>query len=274
MKSRTLRRHVLPDGRAIPYEHHADGPPGTPTVVFLNGLSQTTVAWGRETQRLRGVRSTLVHDAAGQGKSDPAPAGHRPAGHARDLLHLCDALGIATIDLVGFSFGARIALRTALAAPDRVRRMVLVGCAHRDTALRRWIVQGWLDALEKGGVEHVFQIVTPQIVGETWLAKNERSREHMLRAFASRNTAEGMRRLLLDTLTPGGDLTIELRALRQPTLVIRGEHDVVVPRELNHELIDLLPDARYAECPDAGHTVAIEQPEWFADRVAEFLVGA
>src|SRR6185295_13080519 len=112
---------------------------------------------------------------------------------------LCDALGIAKLDLVGFSFGGRVALRTALAAPARVRRMVLVGCAHRDTALRRWIVQGWLDALEKGGVEHVFQIVMPMIVGETWLAANERNRGNMLRAFAQRNSAEGMRRLLLDT---------------------------------------------------------------------------
>jgi pimeloyl-ACP methyl ester carboxylesterase len=273
MTSRALSRHVLPDGRALLYEHHTGGPPGAPIVAFLNGLSQTTVAWGLQTQRLRGVRATLVHDAAGQGKSDPAPEGHRPAGHARDLLHLCDTLGIGALDLVGFSFGARIALRTALAAPDRVRRMVLVGCAHRDTALRRWIVQGWLDALEKGGVPHVFQIVTPQIVGETWLARYEHTRASMLRAFASRSTAEGMRRLLLDTLMPGGDLTDELRALRQPTLVIRGESDFVVSKALNHELIDLLPDARYVECPDAGHTVAIEQPDWFADRVAEFLVG-
>jgi 3-oxoadipate enol-lactonase len=268
-----LRTHALPDGRRLTYEFRDEGPEGAPVVAFLNGLSQTTVAWGAQVQRLRGVRRTLTHDAAGQGKSDPAPAGHRPAGHARDLLHLCDALGIAALDVVGFSFGARIALRAALAAPDRVRRMVLVGCAHRETALRRWTVQGWLDALEKGGVEHVFRIVTPQIVGETWLAKNEHNRANMLRAFASRNTAEGMRRLLMDTLLPGGDLVDELRALRQPTLVVRGDGDAVVSRELTAELASLLPNARAVECPDSGHTVAIEQAEWFAERVREFLAG-
>jgi pimeloyl-ACP methyl ester carboxylesterase len=240
-------------------------------VAFLNGLSQTTVAWGLQTQRMRGERATLVHDAAGQGRSEPAPAGHRPAGHARDLLHLCDALGIEKLDLVGFSFGARIALRTALAAPDRVRRIVLVGCAHRETAMRRWVVQGWLDALEKGGVEHVFQIVTPQIVGEAWLARNDANRANMLRAFAQRNTPEGMRRLLLDTLMPGGDLVEELRALRHPTLVVRGDGDFVVSRALNMELVDLMPNSRYVECPDSGHTVAIEQPDWFTSRVEEFL---
>jgi pimeloyl-ACP methyl ester carboxylesterase len=267
-----LKTHELPDGRRLHYAFHADGPPGAPIVAFMNGLSQTTVAWGMQTRHLRGVRGTLVHDAAGQGKSDPAPAGHRPAGHARDFLHLCDALGIATLDLVGFSFGGRIALRTALAAPGRVRRMMLVGCAHRDTALRRWIVQGWMDALEKGGVDLVFQIVTPQIVGETWLARNEANHANMRRAFAQRNTAEGMRRLLADTLLPGGDLVDELRALRQPTLVVRGDGDVVVSRELTAELASLLPNARAVECPDSGHTVAIEQPDWFAARIREFLL--
>ena len=150
--------------------------------------------------------------------------------------------------------------------------MVLVGCAHRDTAVRRWIVQGWLDALDKGGVEHVFQIVMPQIVGESWLARNQGNRENMLRAFVQRNSPEGMRRLLLDTLMPGGDLVEELRPLAQPTLVIRGDGDLVVSAELSRELASLLPDARYVECPDSGHTVAVEWPDWFAARVAEFLI--
>ncbi len=267
-----LRRHVLPDGRALRYELREDGPADAPVVAFLNGLSQTTVAWGMQVQRLRGRRRTLTHDAAGQGKSDPASAGHRPAGHARDLLQLCDSLGVGELDLVGFSLGARIALRTALAAPGRVRRMVLVGCAHRETVLRRWIVQGWLDALEKGGVDHVFQIVTPQIVGESWLARNERQRANMLRAFAQRNTPDGMRRLLMDTLLPGGNLVDELTSLPHPTLVVRGDADAVVPAALARELANLLPHARLVECPDSGHSVAIEQPDWFAARLAEHLL--
>ena len=165
-----------------------------------------------------------------------------------------------------------MALRTALAAPERVRRIVLVGCAHRETVLRRWIVEGWLDALERGGMEHCFRIVTPAIVGESWLARNEHAYVDMLRAFERRNTAEGVRRLLSDTLLPGGDLGVELRALHHPTLVVRGDADAVVSRELAWELVDLLPDARYVECPDSGHTVMIEQPEWFAARLEEHLL--
>jgi pimeloyl-ACP methyl ester carboxylesterase len=268
--------HRLPDGRELSYDWRplpatsaprADAPP----VVFLNGLSQTTVAWGLQAQRLRGRRDVLLVDAAGQGRSTPAAEGHRPAGHARDLVHLLDALGIGAVDAVGFSFGARIALRLALQAPDRARRLVLVGCAHRDSTLRRWIVASWLEALEKGGREHAFRVVTPLVMGEAWLARNEPDAPEMLRAFLRRNTEDGMRRLLLDSLLPGGDLGEELRTVRAPVLVVRGEEDLLVSRALSRELAALLPDARLEECPTAGHTVAVEEPEWFAARVAAFL---
>jgi pimeloyl-ACP methyl ester carboxylesterase len=266
------RVHTLPDGRRLVYDLRAnDAPSDGAPVAFLNGLSQTTVAWGLQAQRLRGVRRVLLHDAAGQGASDLPPPAHRPAGHAQDLLHLMDALGVGQVDAVGFSYGARTALRLALAAPERVGRLVLVGCAHRETVLRRWTVQGWLDALDRGGLELCFQVVTPTVVGETWLAGAGQDRAAMLRAFRRRNTEEGLRRLLEDSLLPGGDLVDELRTLPHPALVVRGAEDLVVPRSLAEELAALLPGASLMECPAAGHTVPVEQPEWFAEKLRVFL---
>jgi len=271
----SLRRHELPDGREMVFDWRAHGVPGTTPIAFLNGLSQTTVAWGLQAQRLRGRRSVLLHDAAGQGKSDPPPeieGGWRPPGHARDLLHLMDELGIEKIDAVGFSYGSRIALRLALQAPERVRRLVLVGCAHRDTIVRRWIVRSWLDALDAGGLEHTFRVVTPMVMGDAWLARNERDEAKMRRAFVERNSAVGVRRLLADTLLPGGALTEEdAGRIRHPTLVIRGEEDLVVSATISRELAVWLPDARYEECPRVGHTVGIEAPEWFTERICTFL---
>jgi len=80
-------------------------------------------------------------------------------------------------------------------------------------------LEGWLDALDHGGLEHCFQIVTPMVVGETWLAKNEHNRDAMLRAFVRRNDHAGLRHLMADSTLPGGDLTpAQLASLTQPTL--------------------------------------------------------
>lgn len=267
-----MKSFVLPDGRALQYDLRGPADDARPVIVFSNGLSQTTVAWGLQAQRLQRERRLLLWDASGQGRSDPPPGVHRPPAHAADLLALLDGLGIGTVDLVGFSFGARIALRTVLAAPDRVRRVVLVGCAHRETTLRRWIVKGWLDALDVGGLEHCFQIVTPMVVGEAWLAKNEHNRDAMLRAFVRRNDHAGLRHLMADSTLPGGDIdATDLARITHPVLVVRGEDDLVVPRWINEELAAALPDASYAECPGVGHSVAIEDADWFTARLVEFL---
>ena len=270
-----MQTHLLPDGRRLEYllRGTADAA-GTP-IVFLNGLSQPTVAWGLQVHRLKALRPTLVYDASGQGRSSPPPHGSRPRDHALDLLDLLDALGLGQVDLVGFSFGSRIALRLALHAPARVRRIVLIGCAHRETVLRRWIVRGWLDALETGGLAHCFRIVTPAIVGEGWLARHEHMAPNMEAAFVRRNDPECMRRLLADTLLEGGDFTpSDLAAVRHPVSVLRGADDIVVPRFLNDELVALLPDAVFHEVADCAHTVAIEQPDWTAARLAEHLLEA
>lgn len=271
---RTPSTHTLPDGRTIVFDHRRQGAPDSVPVAFLNGLSQTTVAWGLQAQRLRGVRDVLLHDAAGQGRSSPPPEGHRPPGHARDLVHLLDALGIAQVDAVGFSYGSRIALRLALQAPERVRRLVLVGCVHRDTTVRRWIVRSWLDAVVAGGLEHAFRVVTPMVMGDAWLSRNAADEAKMLRAFCERNSAEGVTRLLSDTLLPGGALAAaDLAAIRAPTLVIRGEEDLVVSDVVSRELAAAIPGARHVTCPGVGHTVAIEAPDWFAETVGAFLGG-
>ncbi|MCE9638067.1 MAG: alpha/beta hydrolase [Planctomycetes bacterium] len=272
-------RHALPDGRSLVYDWRpisttsVAAPSSLPPVAFFNGLSQTTVAWGLQAQRLKGRRGVLLHDAAGQGKSDTPPDGHRPPGHARDFVHLLDALGIAQVDAVGFSYGSRIALRLALQAPERVRKLVLVGCAHRDTVVRRWIVRSWLDAVDAGGLAHAFRVITPTIVGNAWLERNEGIEAQMLQAFTRRNSAEGMRRLLADTLLPGGGLgPDDLRRVTHPTLVIRGEEDLLVSRALSIETATHLPNSRFAECEGAGHTVAIEAPAWFSSQLDDFLV--
>ncbi len=264
--------HTLPDGRTLQFDLRRQGNSAGPPIVFLNGLSQTTVGWSLQAQRLREVRDVLLYDAAGQGRSAPPPPGSRPEHHALDLLHLLDALGLDRVDLCGFSFGSRIALRLALAVPARVRRLALLGCAHRETALRRWIVQGWLDALDAGGMELCFQVVTPDVVGEEWLRKNDALRPNMLRAFLRRNDPASLRILLADSLLEGGDLGDELRALTHPTIICRGAQDAVVSRALNDELLGLLPNATYHEHADCGHTVAIERPDWLAERLSAHLV--
>lgn len=80
-------------------------------------------------------RSVIAPDLAGFGDSDPHPSATPAiADHARDLLALTDGLGLAHVDLYGTHTGAAVAIEMAIAAPGRVRRVVLDGVPLFDPA--------------------------------------------------------------------------------------------------------------------------------------------
>ena len=73
--------------------------------------------------------------------------------------------------------------------------------------------------------------------------------------------------------SPQYDLKLErrLRRVRCPTLVVRAEHDRLVPDEMAERYAELIPDARLEIVPDSGHGLVLEQPEETADLVANFV---
>src|SRR5947207_1950204 len=132
---------------------------GTP-VVLLHGLTATRryVVMGSRALERSGHR-VIAYDARGHGQSSPAPDrgayGYREL--VTDLLAMLDGLGLSSAVLAGASMGAHTILRLALAAPERVRGLVVITPGYDpaevdDPArLARW--DALAEGLEQGGVE-------------------------------------------------------------------------------------------------------------------------
>ena len=109
-------------GAALAYEVTGDGP----AVVLVHGFGLDMRMWDPQAAhlaaRLPRDRATTAADSAPPGRSMPAVLTPMPS----DLLALLDHLGIAEAVLVGLSFGGRVVLQAALAAPARVRGLVLL----------------------------------------------------------------------------------------------------------------------------------------------------
>ena len=105
------------------HEVEGDGP----TVVFVHEGIVDSRAWDPQWTSFDGYRRVRF-DMRGYGRS---PIGELPLGHARDVVELLDTLGVSGAALVAGSLGGRVALEVALARPDLVGALVLVGAGLR-----------------------------------------------------------------------------------------------------------------------------------------------
>lgn len=111
----------------------ADGDGTAPLVVCLPGLSANAVSFAPLAEALAAAgRPVLALDLRGRGQSPAGPPGsHGWAAHAQDALAAAASLGHHSVDLVGHSMGAYVAMVAAAEHPARVRRCVLVDAVGR-----------------------------------------------------------------------------------------------------------------------------------------------
>jgi pimeloyl-ACP methyl ester carboxylesterase len=147
---------------------------GTP-VVLLHGLtaSRRYVVMGSKALERSGHR-VIAYDARGHGHSTgpSGPAGHTYAALTEDLLAVLDDRGLDRAVLAGASMGAHTALRTALAAPQRVAGVVAITPAYDEAtfsdakSLQRW--DALSAALRSGGIDGFVDAYDLDAVPEAW----------------------------------------------------------------------------------------------------------
>jgi 2-succinyl-6-hydroxy-2,4-cyclohexadiene-1-carboxylate synthase len=225
--------------------------------VLAHGFTQTARSWTTFERLLRarlGDVETVAVDLPGHGDA-PAPADADLWASAERLVGVG---GIATY--VGYSMGGRVALHAAVAFPEAVQRLVLIGATAGiddpdERRARREADERLADHIVSVGMLSFIDewLSTPLFAGLT--------EDTSLRADRLRNTAAGLSASLratgTGTQTPLWD---RLDGIDCPVLVIVGEHDRKFT-EIGHRLVDGLPDAELVVVPDAGHSVHLEQPE-------------
>jgi 2-succinyl-6-hydroxy-2,4-cyclohexadiene-1-carboxylate synthase len=238
----------------------------TPHVVFAHGFTQTSRSWdvvrALLTQTYEAVSTTAV-DLPGHGT---AAAVRADLWQAAD--HLVAAGGRGCY--VGYSMGGRGTLHAALAHPDVVSAMVLIGAtAGIDDAEgreeRRRADELLARQLERNGLAAFVDqwLTNPLFAG---LTDDTAGRGDRLDNDAA-GLASSLRLAGTGSQEPLWDRLDEITC---PTLILVGEHDEKF-RTLGDRLCDGIADARLAVVSDAGHSVHLEQPHQTAALIAEFL---
>jgi pimeloyl-ACP methyl ester carboxylesterase len=254
------------------------GTPGAPPLVFtqhfLGNLENFDPAI---TDALAPGREIILFDNAGVGRST-GTAPDTVDGLAAVAISFINALGLTTIDLLGHSMGGETAQLIALDRPDLVRRLILVGTGPRGGfSIARPPASTaplfgkrdelgddmWLPLLFSPSQES-------QAAGRAWVSRIQARSEDRDTPVSAETMAAHRAAAQAWGAAPLDDLAY-LSHIAQPTLVVNGSNDVVIPTINSYHLYQHLPDAQLWLLPDSGHGAHFQYSTLFTRRVVDFL---
>jgi 3-oxoadipate enol-lactonase len=245
---------------------------GPEIVLFHEGICDSRM-WDPQWDAYTRSRRVLRFDFRGFGRSSLEPG---PFASARDAIELMDRHGFGRPALVGVSLGGRVALEVALAVPERVRALVLVGPGLPGHDWSDEMKAAWEQeeaALREGDLDRAVDVVL-----RTWVAGPGRELEDVDPDVRAR-VAEMQRRafeLQVSIEEDEEELLVEDVARRigeitAPTLVIVGEEDAPDIHAIAQRLAREIPGAQFEQIADTAHVPSMERPEDFDRLVLGFL---
>ena len=239
-----------------------------PAVVLVHGWAFDLELWEPLVARLSAHCRLIRVDRRGFGLSTGEPSLARDVD---DLLLVLDRLGLARVALVGASQGARVVLRAALAAPDRVRALVLDAPPDEVTSAERALtahdvpLADYRERARAGGVGAVREAWSQHAFTRLWSA------DPTLHALLAAVIARYPGRDLLGPEAHPVPLGRELSRIAAPALVINGEHDRPSRLGAGALLARALPNARRELVPGAGHLPSLDQPPLYQRILLRFF---
>jgi pimeloyl-ACP methyl ester carboxylesterase len=205
------------------------------------------------------------------------------AGMAKNAEAFIDGLGLTKVDLLGFSIGGMVAQQITLDRPDLIRKLILVGTVPRNH--------------DAGNGQGHITPETAATLGATynppenlWLKvfftdseKSQTAGHEFLKRYLSRT--ENRDAPINDKVVPAqiaaigqwgthpGERFAYLRDIKQPTLVVSGNHDVIVYTVNSLYLVQNMPNAKLILYPDANHGSWYQNHEDFVFEANRFLAG-
>ncbi len=240
------------------------GGPG-PVLVLLHANTGTVRAWDRQLVAFHqaGLR-VIAFDRRGWGQSlaDPA-SGPQPGSIAEDLEALVQHLGLERFSLLGIAGGGFAALDYAAWQTQRLERLVIAGSNGQFSEPQ---MQDFYARIAVPGLTGRIEVRPFLEVGVAYRAENP---EGLARFIAMEHAARQPDAPAQPLRTP--NTFAKVATITPQTLVLMGGADLLPPPALMRTWASHLPNTRFTEIGDAGHSINWERPEAFNRLVLEFL---
>lgn len=271
------------DGTKLYYAVEGSGPP----LVFLYGLACSVLHWRYQIDYFKRHYTTIWLDFRGHHRSEAPenPESLTIETLAHDVECLVDLLKIKTATFLGHSMGVNLVLELYRRAPSRVNAMVLANGAVRSP----------LESLLKSNIPQLifpYLYATyqkyPNIANKIWHAQGRSKIASWLIGqlgfnpnFAKASDIEAYVKAVTNM-----DMLVMLQMLKDyenidasswlhrvdvPTLIIAGEHDLVIPRESQELMHQLIPNSEFELIRNGSHCPQIDIPQLVNIIIERFL---
>lgn len=228
------------------------------TIVFLNGLSQSTVAWILMTPFFKNDYKIVLVDFIFQGQSSKDTEWRNFDRHAQDMKELLDELKIDRADIAGLSYGSLVAQHFALLYPQKLNKLILMSTFAHKTPYYDAIETAWWNALKVGGYSLMLDVMLPSVLGEGYFKNPIIPIDLMKQARTDANNDSTALFKLMQATKERPDYRPMIKSITAPTLVIHGEKDLLLPVHLAIDVHNAIPKSRLEVIPNVGHTLNLE----------------
>ena len=256
----------------IYYEIHGSGEP----LVLINGLGYDLWMWHKMVPGLAEQFQVITFDNRGSGQTDKPPGPYSAQLLAGDLAGLLEGLNIKRAAVMGHSMGGFVAQALVLDRPEMVAKLVLsatnfggpnhVPVTPEALAVLMDTQADPVERLRRGiniSCAPGFAEANPELV-EAWVA-------HRVQNPLDLQGYQAQLAIGLSMSSVEASFEPQLKDVQEPTLILFGEHDKVVPPENADLLAREIADSQITILPDAGHFFPLEVPESANSAITAFL---
>jgi pimeloyl-ACP methyl ester carboxylesterase len=237
------------------------------TIILLHGYGDSWFSYSRVLHLLDAKYHVFTLEQRGHGDSDRPQSGYKFDDFAADVVAFMDAKNIKSATVVGHSMGSFIAQGVALAAPERVEKLVLIGTASTVKVDAVHELRKAMNELKDPvPLEFVRDFVvstsSPSLPKE--FLDGAIAAAHKLPARVWRETMKGMM---------AADYKTKLDQIKAPTLIVWGDKETIFLRPEQDLLKAKIANSVLKVYPETGHSPHWEQPEKFVKDLENFISG-
>jgi pimeloyl-ACP methyl ester carboxylesterase len=247
-----------------------------PPLVLLHGLTDSHLTWHESAPDFARDRLVLMPDLPGCGLSSRPDASYELSWHANVIAHWLEQLDLASVDVVGHSFGGGVAQMLLLACPERIRRVVLVAAGGLGREVGFWLKLATFPHFVERYGQPFMAFGTRRALRRLYDERSQAQLDELSVMNATRGTARAFSRTVRDVINFQGQTRQFLQRAHEvsafpPIAVLWGERDALIPIAHGRRFVEHMSGAVFESFAGCGHYLHRDRPADFVRVVRAFL---